>query len=215
VAPISTGNRNTQYNAPGYPLYGMWGKRYTWNDPNGDGILGLNDLTFTDTAVYIGPSFPTLEFAVTPRVELFKRKLAITAQLDHKQGMRKLNNTLRHQCQGGQSCRGLYDPKAPLALQAAAIAANNYSVFTGMYDDGKFSRLRELSVSYELPRLFTSRIRASRAMLVGTGRNLGVWTPFTGVDPETTVGNTDSRGNEEFFSTPPLRYFTIRLNVTF
>ena len=46
-------------------------------------------------------------------------------------------------------------------------------------------------------------------------RNLGVWTPFTGVDPETTVGNSDTRGNEEFFSTPPMRYWTFRMNFNF
>jgi hypothetical protein len=51
--------------------------------------------------------------------------------------------------------------------------------------------------------------------VVLTGRNLGVWTPFTGVDPETTVGNGDQRGNEEFFSTAPMRYFTFRMNFNF
>src|SRR5205085_5297214 len=30
VTPISTGNRATQYNAPGYPLYGLWGKAITY-----------------------------------------------------------------------------------------------------------------------------------------------------------------------------------------
>ena len=36
---------------------------------------------------------------------------------------------------------------------------------------------------------------------------------YSGVDPEATVGNGDQRGNEEYFSTPPLRYFTLRLNL--
>jgi len=30
-----------------------------------------------------------------------------------------------------------------------------------------------------------------------------------------TVGNGDSRGSEEYFGTPPLRYFTVRLNLAF
>jgi len=42
-----------------------------------------------------------------------------------------------------------------------------------------------------------------------------VWTPYSGVDPEATVGNGDQRGSEEYFATPPLRYYTVRLNLSF
>jgi hypothetical protein len=35
------------------------------------------------------------------------------------------------------------------------------------------------------------------------------------VDPEAAANNTDQRGNEEFFATPPLRYITFRLNANF
>jgi hypothetical protein len=66
-----------------------------------------------------------------------------------------------------------------------------------------------------MPDAIANKMRASRATLVAAGRNLHVWTPFTGVDPETTVGNGDQRGNEEYFATPPLRYFTVRLNLNY
>jgi hypothetical protein len=66
-----------------------------------------------------------------------------------------------------------------------------------------------------MPNGWAKALKAERWNLVLTGRNLGVWTPFTGVDPETTVGNGDQRGNEEFFSTPPMRYFTFRMNFNF
>jgi TonB-linked SusC/RagA family outer membrane protein len=222
VTPIATGNRSTQYNAPGYPLYGLWGKPVTYNDKNGDGILAVSEVCqdvggcrSADTAIYIGPSFPTLEFAVNPRFEMLKHKLAISAQLDHKQGMNKFNNTLRHQSQGGLSAQGFWDPNASLLKQANVIATNNYSTYTGYFENGRFTRLREVSVSYQLPDLIATKARASRATIIAAGRNLHVWTPFTGVDPETTVGNGDQRGNEEYFATPPLRYFTVRLNLNY
>jgi TonB-linked SusC/RagA family outer membrane protein len=222
VTPVYTGNRQTQYNAPGYPLYGMWGKVVTWNDANNDGLLAVNEVcqtaggcTLADTNVYYGPSYPTKEFAVNPRFELLKRKLAISAQFDHKQGMLKFNNTLRHQSQGGQSAQGYWDPNATLEQQACTIAANNYATYSCMYENGRFTRLREVAVSYQVPDRLAGRLRASRATIVAAGRNLHVWTPYSGVDPEATVGNGDQRGNEEYFSTPPLRYFTVRLNLTF
>lgn len=222
VTPVFTGNRNTQYNAPGYPLFGLWGKVVTYADKNGDGLLTTSEVcqdkggcTAADTNIYFGPTLPTIEFAVNPRVEMFKHKLSISAQLDHKQGMLKFNNTLRHQSQGGLSAQGFWDPNATLLQQARTIAVNNYSVYSGMYENGRFTRLREVAVTYNLPDALAARFRASRASLVAAGRNLHVWTPYTGVDPEATVGNGDQRGSEEYFSTPPLRYFTLRLNLGF
>jgi TonB-linked SusC/RagA family outer membrane protein len=215
VSPIPSGNRNTQLNAPGFPLFGLWGNRYTYADTNGDGILAANEMTYESQASFIGPTYPTREFAFSPTVELLDRKLRINAQFDRKWGMLKLNNTLRHMCQGGQSCRGLYDATAPLELQAASRAINDRGFLTGFYEDGSFTRFRELSVSYTMPESWARSLRASRWNVVLTGRNLAVWTPFTGLDPETTVGNSDTRGNEEFFSTPPMRTWTFRMNFSF
>ena len=118
-------------------------------------------------------------------------------------------------CQGGASCRGLYDRTAPLAEQAAAIATNQANVFVGMFEDGNFTRLREAAVAYDLPTGWARRVRAERLGIILTGRNLGVLTDYTGVDPEVAQSNNDTRGNEEFFGTPPLRYVTLRLNVGF
>jgi len=222
VTPVFTGNRSTQYNAPGYPLFGLWGKAVTWKDANGDGLLNLNEVCqdvnscrAADTAIYFGPTLPTIELAVNPRVEMLKHKLAISAQFDHKQGNLKFNNTLRHQSQGGLSAKGFWDPNATLWEQARTIAVNNYSVYSGMYENGRFTRLREVAVTYQLPDGLATRMRASRASIVAAGRNLHVWTPYSGVDPEATVGNGDQRGSEEYFATPPLRYYTVRLNLSF
>jgi hypothetical protein len=165
--------------------------------------------------VYYGPTLPTIEFAVNPRVEMLKHKLAVSAQFDHKQGNLKFNNTLRHQSQGGLSAKGFWDPNATLWEQARTIAVNNYSVYSGMYENGRFTRLREVAVTYQLPDGLANRMRANRASIVAAGRNLHVWTPYSGVDPEATVGNGDQRGSEEYFATPPLRYFTFRLNLSF
>jgi TonB-linked SusC/RagA family outer membrane protein len=215
VSAIFTGNRNTQRNEPGYPLFGLWSRTYTFDDKNSDGILALSEMTFTDSASFIGASYPTREVAFSPQLELLNRKLRLSAQVDAKWGFKKFNNTKRHMCQGGASCRGLYDKSAPLAEQAAALAVNQANVFVGMFEDGSFTRFREASVAYELPGTWARRVRAERLSLAVTGRNLGTLTDYTGVDPEASRDNSDTRGNEEFFATPPLRYVTLRLNVNF
>ena len=70
-------------------------------------------------------------------------------------------------------------------------------------------------MSYELPSSWASALRSERWNVVVTGRNLAVWTKYTGVDPEAAQSNGDTRGNEEYFSTPLLRYITVRMNFSF
>jgi TonB-linked SusC/RagA family outer membrane protein len=215
VSALFTGNRATQRNQPGYPLFGLWSRTYTYADANNDGILALSEMSFSDSSRFIGATYPTRELAFSPTVELFNRKLRLYGQVDSKWGFRKFNNTKRHMCQGGASCRGLYDKSAPLDEQAAALAVNQANVFVGMFEKGDFTRFREASVAYELPGTLARRARAERLTLILTGRNLGVLTNYTGVDPESAQSNSDERGNEEFFATPPLRYITLRLNANF
>ncbi len=214
ASAIFTGNRSTQKNVPGYPLYGLWDKTYKYADANGDGIIVLSEMTFSDTTVFQGATFPQRELAFTPSIELLNHKLRISSQFDHKWNFLKFNNTLRHMCMNGISCRGRYDQSAPLSMQAAALATSQ-SVYTGMFEDGAFTRWRELSVSYDLPATWANAVRSSRANIVITGRNLGVSTKYSGVDPEAAQSNSDARGNEEYFSTPPLRYLTMRFNFSF
>jgi len=214
VSPIASGNRNTQRNLPGYPLFGLWDKNIRFNDANGDGIIVLSELTFSDTAVYQGNTFPTREVAFTPTIELFNKKLRLSGQVDSKWGFKKFNNTLRHQCMNGVTCRGRYDKSASLQEQANALATSQ-AVYTGMFEDGAFTRFRELSLAYEMPTKWANTFRASRWAVVLTGRNLGVITNYSGVDPEAAQSNNDARGNEEYFSTPPLRIMTLRMNFSF
>ena len=214
ISPIASGNRNTQRNLPGYPLYGLWDKNIKFNDANGDGIIVVSELTYSDTAVYQGNTFPTREVAFSPSIELFNHKLRLSSQIDSKWGFKKFNNTRRHQCMNGVTCRGRYDVTASLQDQANALATSQ-SVYTGMFEDGAFTRWREASASYEMPTKWANAMRAAKWNIVFTGRNLGVNTKYTGVDPEAAQSNSDTRGNEEYFSTPPLRIFTFRMNFTF
>jgi TonB-linked SusC/RagA family outer membrane protein len=214
ISPIASGNRDTQRNLPGYPLFGLWSRSISFNDANNDGVLVLSELTFGDTAVFQGNITPKYEMAFTPVVVLLNGRMRLTGQLDRKWGFIKFNNTLRHQCMNGVSCRGRYDKSAPLSMQAAALATSQ-SVFTGMFEDGSFARLREASVSYDLPTEWARFARAQTWTVTLTGRNLAVWTKYSGVDPEAAQSSSDQRGNEEYFSTPPLRMFTLRFSFGF
>lgn len=221
ISPIISGDRETQRNLPGYPLFGLWGRTINYEDKNGDGIIvynanaALSELTFSDTAVYQGNTYPTREATFAPTIELFDKKLRVSGQVDSKWGFKKFNNTLRHQCQNAISCRGRYDPSASLQEQAYALATSQ-AVLTGMYEDASFTRFREMSVAYEMPTRWANAVRASRWAVILTGRNLGVSSKYSGVDPEAvSAANNDASGNEDYLNTPPLRTLLFRMNFTF
>ncbi len=84
-------------------------------------------------------------------------------------------------------------------------------------DDADFVRLRELSVSYTLPRGLTRWVGAGGGTLTLTGRNIALFTGYRGWDPEgSTLGGTTPDGPVYNFWQPGQpRSFLLRLNLTF
>ncbi|MDP9229216.1 MAG: SusC/RagA family TonB-linked outer membrane protein, partial [Bacteroidota bacterium] len=88
-----------------------------------------------------------------------------------------------------------------------------YGIEEWRIDDGSFVKLRELSLSYQLPQ-FTKWIRSSSITLVG--RNLFSWDNYNGYDPETNSGgNSTSLRGIDFGNVPiPRTYqFVLRLGL--
>jgi hypothetical protein len=85
----------------------------------------------------------------------------------------------------------------------------------GYVEDSKYTKLREVSVSFLAPREWANRARAGELRLTFAGRNLKTWTDYTGFDPEvnSTPGNLFS--TSDFLTQPPLRVFSARLTASF
>jgi hypothetical protein len=82
-------------------------------------------------------------------------------------------------------------------------------------------RLREVSVTFQLPNSLLRTARVTGASLTLGGRNLGLWkSDYEGDDPDVLgLGTTSSGLNQLFaadvFTTPPNRRFIARLNFQF
>lgn len=79
-------------------------------------------------------------------------------------------------------------------------------------------KMRDITLSYTLPKLLASKVRASNIMLTAYGRNLFVWLPSenTFVDPEVSTYNNDLRGElGEFAGGPSTRSYGVSLKATF
>jgi len=103
--------------------------------------------------------------------------------------------------------------------QARVVALRESGTTTqwGFMEQADFIRLREASITYELPLQWARAMRASRASVTIAGRNLWKSTNYSGVDPESNyITNAASTGTVNDFQTqPPPSYWTFRVNVDF
>ncbi len=201
----------------GFPLGGQWGRPIqSFTDTNGNGIIESGELTVGDTLEYIAPGLPTQEVSFTSSITLFER-VRLYGLIDYKGDYVSYNNTERFRCRF-RLCEALVDRNAALDNQARAVAAVYHPSQTnaGYIEDASFFKLREVSATIFMPDDWAGTLRASRASLTVTGRNLKTWTDYTGVDPEiNSAGAGDNFGTGEFLTQAPLRYWTVRLNFSF
>lgn len=214
IAPIVTG---TQRHVEGYPLGGYWTQRInSYKDANGDGILTRDEVDVTSDVQYEGSSLPTFELTVTPTLTLF-RDLRLSALVQHRGGNLVYNNTEEFRCTTSafSNCRAVNDPTAPLADQAAVIAYLKSASHWGFIQPGDFTKLREVSATYTLPKVISGRMGMSNASLTLAGRNLHTWTKYKGFDPEVNYLQNSNFNVIDFLTQVPFRQYVARLDVSF
>jgi TonB-linked SusC/RagA family outer membrane protein len=93
---------------------------------------------------------------------------------------------------------------------------NNFLGMTEtLVEDISWVRLREVTVSYELPKSILEPLQIIQgAEVFFTGRNLWLSTAYKGIDPETSLYSTVGAGGIEYYNTPGIRtyLFGVRLN---
>lgn len=82
-------------------------------------------------------------------------------------------------------------------------------------NDASWVRLRELSLSYKLPRSICDLFHIPSASVGFTGRNLLLWTPFKGVDPELNLTGVSNGRGLDYFTNPGTKsyMFNIKFNL--
>lgn len=83
-------------------------------------------------------------------------------------------------------------------------------------EDASWTRLRYLSVSYQLPSRFFKSNVVKGASITFTGNNLLLWTKYSGFDPETSSSAASSNADGfTGFSYPALRSYLLSINLDF
>ncbi len=105
-------------------------------------------------------------------------------------------------------------------IDETAYTSGPFSGFTGpteqFIEDATFTRLRELTIGYNFSRNnFIERLGLTGASVDLTGRNLLLWTDYTGVDPNTNLGGATNGFGLDYFNNPATRSYTVTLNLKF
>lgn len=213
VSPISLGF--AQRHAEGRALGAYWDEPIqSFSDENGDGIISPAEVTVGDTLAFIDQSSPPAELSASPTLTFFDL-VRVNGLLEARLGHSLHNNTASFRC-GQNNSRFRHDPDSPLQKQAACVATAFHNTESGFVQEADFLRLREVSVNVSAPRAWAQRLLGANALsLTLSGRNLGLWTEYDGIDPEVNQFGAENFSSSSFLTQPPLRYWNARINVSF
>ena len=98
----------------------------------------------------------------------------------------------------------------PVALNQAWYqgrgSASNTASYKQFVEDGGATRLREITLSYSLKNLkLFKNTQLSNIDFSLTGRNLVLWTKYTGIDPESNVTGAGLARGQDWFTNPSTR----------
>jgi TonB-dependent starch-binding outer membrane protein SusC len=156
-------------------------------------------------------------FVMSFSTDLTYRRFRFSGLLDWQDGSAVINLT-----------KFLYDLGQNTADFATPITVNGQQTTVGerrlalfpkqtkMYvEDASFAKLRELTLSYNVPERYLGG-RARSAELSVSGRNLFTWTKYTGLDPEVSnFGNQNIARNIDVAPFPPSRSFWFGVQIGF
>jgi len=233
-----------QQHRPGYPLGGFWVipplrcgidvAPATGVQPCPAGQVGTPMLTTAGAAVfntgdtarrYFGTSMPTRSVGISNTVRLFKYA-RVYALLDHQGGHKVFNLQERNRCQvANDNCARVMD----LAMRIPQGTASTDSIkfkelqvyrsATGIspewIQNGSFWKLREVSLSLDAPQRYAAKARAQSMSIVLSGRNLAVWSPYEGVDPEVNSYGGRNFVRVDAYASPMMRRLAAMINLVY
>ncbi|MGH7576672.1 MAG: SusC/RagA family TonB-linked outer membrane protein [Longimicrobiales bacterium] len=186
------------------------------DDGQGGAVPCWNEALTQITAprVFIGRSLPRYEGSVTPTFSFDRFRLM--AMVDFKLDQFKWDHNERVRCSLFLVCYENMVPEETDPVVAAAYAeADRFGA--EFIQDASFAKLREVSLSYNVPPAFVERFGVSRANLVFAARNLHTWTAWDGMEPEAMFlgGDRGSYVSLEQNNIPQLTQFVTTVNISF
>ena len=209
-------------NTPGRPLGSFWGYisdgvdpetgELMYRDVNGDGMVSASDRT------YIGDPNPDFTFGLTNTFSYKGLNLSVLIQGSYGNDVYNV---------GRMETEGMYDGKNQTTrvlerwrvpgqitdVPKAGFEMHNSSYFL---EDGSYVRLKDVSLSYDVPRHIIKRIGLTKLQPYMSATNLLTFTKYRGMDPEVNQnGNSGAVQGLDWGTYPLCKSFSIGLKVEF
>lgn len=172
-----------------------------------------NDGNFQAPDQFIGRSLPEWEGAVSATFR-FLGNFRFYAMVDYKLG--------HHKWDYNEEVRGLFNVLPAQHIpedfnDQENLVARNFRTFSDNVQPADFARLREVSLSYNLPVSFVNNLGLNSASITITGRNLLTFTGYPGMEPEAMFmgGGRGGFGAIEQNALPQLQQVVGALNIKF
>jgi TonB-linked SusC/RagA family outer membrane protein len=158
-------------------------KTATCDDGKGGSMLcyGANGV-IQAPKVYLGRGIPGVEGSWTNTIR-FLDNFRLYGMFDFARQFNRLDNNLRIRCQIFLTCLEYVQP-ANTDPRLLVQMQSNGTLRDFVINNAQYVYLREVSLSYDVPERLTSRLRSHGLTLTASGRNLHLWSPYTGLDPE-------------------------------
>lgn len=158
----------------------------------------------------LGDSEPDFRFGFVNDVRY--RNFDVTAVVDWQKGGHVINLTRYLQDDGGTTSDW------GSATWEKRVAAQRKGSIEPYVEDASFVKLREIALMYNVPTSLTDGLGLGlRNVRVGvSGRNLFMWAPYSGLDPEVAnFGSAAVRNPLDIAPYPPMRSFYFNIAVGF
>jgi hypothetical protein len=171
---------------------------------------------------YIGPSIPTREVGFSNTFTFF-RYFRLYSLFDFKGGFYVFNAQERSRCQGANdNCWRTNNPAARFPVTGADSILNREiaayratSVSPEWIQKGDFIKLREVSLTIDVPQTLVARTGAQSMSVVLSGRNLALWSDYEGTDPEVNSYGGRNFVRVDAYAAPMLRRLSAAINFTY
>ena len=183
-----------------------------YKDVNGDGIVSASDRT------YIGDPNPDFTFGMTNTFSWKGLNLSILLQGSYGND---IYNVSRMETEGmydgkNQSTKTLARWRVP--GQVTKVPKANWDIRNSSYfvEDGSYLRVKDVSLSYDIPRKYIQKLGLTRLMPYVSASNLLTFTNYSGMDPEVNqYGDSGSVQGIDWGTYPLNRSFVFGLKVEF
>ena len=144
--------------------------------------------------IYFGHSIPTTTGSWINSLRYARLRLYV--MVDFQDGFRKTDTNYEQVCQVFFAClETLYPAKYDPAV--VATAQNGGQLQDYFIRSANFAKLREVALSYDAPAGAARYLGAKGVAITVSGRNLGMRTRYTGLDPENSI-NAGGGSNNNF-----------------